>query len=180
MVISNDLLIERLQDVYDRAINAGNRRDFFIPLFEYISVYDEEPELEKAIKEIVTKGRQEIKNQTEYADKALEKAKVKYEIIKPLLEMEKRTGEDVEKRAKKFKKGMATLYRWIETFEKFGTVSSLAGNRENCGGKGKSRFPQETEEIINTIINEVYLDDQQLPFSNIYNVIANECKKFNV
>lgn len=120
------------------------------------------------------------KSQVEYGDKALDKANEKYEIIKPLLEMEKRTAKDVEKRAKKFKKGMATLYRWIETFEKFGTVSSLAGNRENCGGKGKSRFPQETEEIINTIINEVYLDDQQLPFSNIYNVIANECKKFNV
>lgn len=120
------------------------------------------------------------KSQVEYGDKALDKAKEKYEIIKPLLEMENRTAKDVEKRAKKFKKGMATLYRWIETFEKFGTVSSLAGNRENCGGKGKSRFPQETEEIINTIINEIYLDDQQLPFSNIYNVIANECKKFNV
>ncbi len=120
------------------------------------------------------------KSQVEYGDKALDKAKEKYEIIKPLLEMENRTAKDVEKRAKKFKKGIATLYRWIETFEKYGTVSSLAGNKENCGGKRKSRFPQETEEIINTIINEVYLDDQQLPFSNIYNVIANECKKFNV
>ena len=120
------------------------------------------------------------KSQVEYGDKALDKAKEKYEIIKPLLEMDNRTAKDVEKRAKRFKKGIATLYRWIETFEKFGTVSSLAENRENCGGKGKSRFPQKTEEIINTIINEVYLDEQQLPFSNIYNVIVNECKKFNV
>ena len=120
------------------------------------------------------------KSQIEYGDKALDKAKEKYEIIKPLLEMGNRTAKDVEKRAKRFKKGIATLYRWIETFEKYGTVSSLAGNRENCGGKGKSRFPHETEEIINTIINEVYLDEQQLPFSNIYNVIVNECKKFNV
>ena len=120
------------------------------------------------------------KSQVEYGDKALDKANEKYEIIKPLLEMDNRTAKDVEKRAKRFKKGIATLYRWIETFEKYGTVSSLAGNRENCGGKGKSRFPHETEEIINTIINEVYLDEQQLPFSNIYNVIVNECKKFNV
>ena len=121
-----------------------------------------------------------IKSQVEYDDKALEKAKEKYEIIKPLLEMENRTAKDVVKRAKKFHKSIATLYRWIETFNKYRTVSSLAGNRENCGGKGKSRFPQKTEEIINTIINEVYLDEQQLPFSNIYNVIVNECKKSNV
>lgn len=120
------------------------------------------------------------KSQIEYGDKALDKAKEKYEIIKPLLEMGNRTAKDVEKRAKRFKKGIATLYRWIETFNKYRTVSSLAGNRENCGGKGKSRFPQKTEEIINTIINEIYLDEQQLPFSNIYNVIVNECKKYNV
>lgn len=120
------------------------------------------------------------KSQVEYEDKALDKANEKYKIIKPLLEMENRTAKDVEKRAKKFKKGIATLYRWIETFERYGTVSSLAGNRQNCGAKGKSRLPQETEDIINTIINEVYLDEQQLPFSNIYNVIVNECKKEDV
>ena len=120
------------------------------------------------------------KSQVEYEDKALDKATEKYKIIKPLLEIENRTAKDVEKRAKRFKKGIATLYRWIETFEKYGTVSSLAGNRQNCGAKGKSRLPQETEDIINTIINEVYLDEQQLPFSNIYNVIVNECKKEKV
>lgn len=120
------------------------------------------------------------KSQFEYEDKALDKANEKYKIIKPLLEMKNRTAKDVEKRAKKFKKGIATLYRWIETFERYGTVSSLAGNRQNCGAKGKSRLPQETENIINTIINEVYLDEQQLPFSNIYNVIVNECKKEDV
>lgn len=120
------------------------------------------------------------KSQVEYEDKALDKATEKYKIIKPLLEMENRTAKDVEKRAKRFKKGIATLYRWIETFERYGTVSSLAGNRQNCGAKGKSRLPQETEDIINTIINEVYLDEQQLPFSNIYTVIVNECKKEEV
>lgn len=93
MVISNDLLIERLQDLYDRVINANNRRDFFIPLFEYITVYDEEPELEKAIKEIVNKGRQEIKNQTEYADKALVEMRKVYKEVKEYIEKEKVTNK---------------------------------------------------------------------------------------
>ena len=43
MVSSNNIIIERLQDIYDRAVSANNRRDFFIPLFEYITDYDEEP-----------------------------------------------------------------------------------------------------------------------------------------
>jgi len=47
------LIIERLQDIYDRAIKSDTRRDFFIPLFEYITVYDEEPVLGNAIKSIV-------------------------------------------------------------------------------------------------------------------------------
>ena len=42
------------------------------------------------------------KSQVEYGDKALDKANEKYEIIKPLLEMDNRTAKDVEKRAKKF------------------------------------------------------------------------------
>jgi hypothetical protein len=93
MVISNDLIIERLQDIYERAVNANNRRDFFIPLFEYIAVYDEEPELEKAIKEIVTKGRREIKNQTEYAEKALVEMRKVYKEVKDYIEKEKVTNK---------------------------------------------------------------------------------------
>ena len=60
MVTSNDLIIERLQDIYDRAIDANTRRDYFLTLFEYINVYDEEPVLEEVIKSIVTKGKSEI------------------------------------------------------------------------------------------------------------------------
>jgi hypothetical protein len=93
MVTSNDLIIERLQDIYDRAVNANNRRDFFIPLFEYITVYDEEPELEKAIKEIVTKGRQETKNQTEYANKTLVEMRKVYKEVKDYIDKEKVTNK---------------------------------------------------------------------------------------
>lgn len=46
------------------------------------------------------------KSQVEYEDKDLDKATEKYKIIKPLLEMENRTAKDVEKRAKRFKKGI--------------------------------------------------------------------------
>lgn len=89
MVNSYDLIIERLQDIYERAVNANNRRDFFLPLFEYIAVYDEEPELEKAIKAIVATGRQEIKKQNEYADRALVEMRKVYKEVKDYIEKEK-------------------------------------------------------------------------------------------
>lgn len=93
MVAQNELIIERLQDIYDRAIKSDTRRDFFIPLFEYITIYDEEPVLEKAIKSIVKNGRKEIKKQSLLADKALVEMHKVYKEVKNYIEKEKITNQ---------------------------------------------------------------------------------------
>ena len=93
MLAQNELIIERLQDIYDRAIKSDTRRDFFIPLFEYITVYDEEPVLEKAIKSIVKNGRREIKKQGILADKALVEIRKVYKEVKKYIEKEKVTNQ---------------------------------------------------------------------------------------
>ena len=46
-------------------------------------------------------------------DKEFEKALEKYNVIEPLLSLEKRTAKDVEAVAKKHKKGIATIYRRV-------------------------------------------------------------------
>jgi len=93
MLAQNELIIERLQDIYDRAIKSNTRRNFFIPLFEYITVYDEEPILEKAIKSIVKAGRKEIKKQGILADKALVEMRKVYKEVKSYIEKEKVTNQ---------------------------------------------------------------------------------------
>lgn len=105
-----------------------------------------------------------------------DEAKSRYLIIKPLLELPKRTTEDVQKVAKKSNKSVATLYRWIKRFETYGTVSSLSNTFHNCGAKGKSRLDPSVDAIVQSVIDELYLNKQQYPLSFIYLKIQDKCK----
>ncbi len=108
-------------------------------------------------------------------DKEFDKALEKYKIIEPLLDLENRTTKDVETVAKKHKKGIATIYRWLTTYETFNTVSSLSPAYKNSGAKGKSRLDKSVEAIIESVIDEFYLTKQQYPLSIIYMKIVEKC-----
>jgi putative transposase len=113
-------------------------------------------------------------------DKEFKKALAKYEIIEPLLKLKNRTAKDVQDVAKKHKKGVATLYRWIEKYETFGTVSSLSSSYKNSGAKGKSRLDKSVEAIIESVIDEFYLNKQQYPLSIIYMKIVEKCEALDL
>jgi putative transposase len=122
------------------------------------------------------KNAQEQSNElVDINDKEFEKALEKYKIIEPLLDLEKRTAKDVEAVAKKHQKGIATIYRWLTTYETFNTVSSLSPAYKNSGAKGKSRLDKSVEAIIESVIDEFYLTKQQYPLSIIYMKIVEKC-----
>ncbi len=116
------------------------------------------------------------KTLVETSEKDFTKAEERFKIIEPLLEIKNRTADHVKKIAKKHKKGIATIYRWLSTYEEYGTTSSLATKREHCGGKGKSRLDEAVDAIIDSVIEEFYLDKQQYPLSTIYMKIEGKCK----
>lgn len=113
-------------------------------------------------------------------DKEFEKALEKYKIIEPLLSLEKRTAKDVEDIAKKHQKGIATIYRWLTTYETFNTISSLSPAYKNSGAKGKSRLNKSVEAIIESVIDEFYLTKQQYPLSIIYMKIVEKCNNLDL
>ena len=113
-------------------------------------------------------------------DKEFEKALEKYKIIEPLLSLEKRTAKDVEDIAKKHQKGIATIYRWLTTYETFNTISSLSPAYKNSGAKGKSRLDKSVEAIIESVIDEFYLTKQQYPLSIIYMKIVEKCNNLDL
>lgn len=113
-------------------------------------------------------------------DKEFEKALEKYNIIEPLLALEKRTAKDVEAVAQKHKKGIATIYRWLTTYETFNTVSSLSSAYKNSGAKGKSRLDKSVEAIIESVIDEFYLTKQQYPLSIIYMKVVEKCNNLDL
>lgn len=120
-------------------------------------------------------AQEQSKELIDISDKEFEKALEKYKIIEPLLDLEKRTAKDVEAVAKKHQKGIATIYRWLTTYETFNTVSSLSPAYKNSGAKGKSRLDKSVEAIIESVIDEFYLTKQQYPLSIIYMKIVEKC-----
>ncbi|MDK2042370.1 Mu transposase C-terminal domain-containing protein [Aliarcobacter butzleri] len=112
--------------------------------------------------------------------KDFDKANERYEIIRSLVNKKDRTTSDVLKIAKKYKKGIATIYRWLNTYEQYRSVSSLASKREFCGAKGKSRLNDNIDTIINSVIEEYYLHKQKYPLQMIYDEIVYKCKHSNL
>ncbi|OHE05421.1 DDE-type integrase/transposase/recombinase [Sulfurimonas sp. RIFOXYB12_FULL_35_9] len=115
----------------------------------------------------------------ELDEKSYETAIKKFNIINPLLNLKSRTMEDIKVIAKKHKVGVATLYRWLEKYENSGTISSLASAYKNSGGKGKARLSEETENVMESVINSLYLNQQQYPLEMIYRNIVENCRSIN-
>ncbi|MCS4299347.1 MULTISPECIES: Mu transposase C-terminal domain-containing protein [Acinetobacter] len=90
-----------------------------------------------------------------------QKAWDKYLLIKPLLDLEKneRTLEQVENVAKKAKKNVATIYRWLNKLEETGRVSTLLRKPRN--DIKKSRLENKTQEFIDDVISKFYLTSQR-------------------
>ena len=114
------------------------------------------------------------------SSKEFEISQKRFNIIEPLLKLESRTAKDVETVATKHKIGIATLYRWIKKYEECKTLSSLSTKREYCGVKGKSRLPESVNTIINSIIEERFLNKQEYPLQDIYDEIVYKCNNANL
>lgn len=121
-------------------------------------------------------AKQEPTHLVELDEKNYEIARQRFEIIEPLLDLPKRTLKDVEAVAKQHQKGPATIYKWLEKYETYGTISSLATSYKNCGGKNKGRLNDSVEIVIELVIKKLYLNKQQYPFSTIYREIEKECQ----
>lgn len=71
---------------------------------------------------------------------------------------------------------IATLYRWKQTYEKFGVLSSLVPKKKN-GGRGKGRLDDSLEEVVDETINNFYLQPNKPSLSQLYREIKKRCLK---
>ena len=120
------------------------------------------------------------KTLVDLSEKDFDKANERFEIIKSLIDKKDRSANDVLKVAKKYKKGIATIYRWLNTYEQYRSISSLSSKREFCGAKGKSRLNESVDTVINDVIEEYYLNKQQYPLQMIYDEIVYKCRNLNI
>ena len=94
-------------------------------------------------------------------EEAWEGAVKRFKSLKPLLEMDrtKRTFEKVQKVADAVGKHPATIYRWIEAYERSERVSVFL--RKGRSDRGKNRLSNKVNAIIETAIKKIYLTAEQ-------------------
>jgi putative transposase len=95
--------------------------------------------------EVDPKAVSENKRSKEALEKLNEVAQQKVEIIKPLLNMAKRTRKAVEERAAEFGRGASTLYEWIAEYGQEREIENLYSKLRSDAGT--NRIPSATEEI---------------------------------
>lgn len=97
-----------------------------------------------------------------FTEEELEKAKIRFEIIKPFLTELRGNKAELIKAAEKHGYNASTLYNWIFRYETCGHIGGLVDS-EGRGGKGGKRLNDDRlEEQISEVINEVYLDGKSV------------------
>ena len=102
-------------------------------------------------------------------------ARSRFETIKPLLNKAGRKAADVEARATFANVHCATVYRWLDAYERSGLLSSLLP--PNRKGAGEKKLDQEIEAIINATIKEVYLTKRKRSVMKTFKEVKDRCKK---
>jgi putative transposase len=87
-------------------------------------------------------------------------AEKRFATIRPLLGDVRRTRESVAVQAQAAKVHTATVYRWLELYERTGRVSALLPTKPN-GGRGQSRLSPGVETVIKETLENYYLKQQK-------------------
>lgn len=93
MVTEIELVLDKLQAIYDRAINANSKKVFFITLFEYVDLFDNQPLLEPVWQSIVELGRSEVKPLQELENQSIQEMQTVYKQVRQYVTDKKLTGE---------------------------------------------------------------------------------------
>lgn len=94
------------------------------------------------------------------ADEEWKIAQKRYASISPLVGRLTIGREDAEERAKEVGVNVATLYRWLKSYNTTGLIISLIPQKRGWQ-KGNRRTAPETEKIIQEVIEEFYLTRQR-------------------
>src|SRR6202035_5520597 len=86
---------------------------------------------------------------------AWKRAVTRFQVLKPLLEMDraKRTFEKVQKVANALGRHPATIYRWMEAYERSERISVFL--RKDRSDRGKSRLSKKVNAIIEAAIKKI-------------------------
>lgn len=106
-------------------------------------------------------------------DEAWQLAKSRLEIIKPLLDINGRTRQQVAELALQHSLHINTLYLWLRAYESSGLLSSLLPKSRK--DKGMLKLDDTVEEIIKEAIATEYLSKQKKSQQKVCNKVRQRC-----
>lgn len=107
------------------------------------------------------------------------KAKQRFEIIKPIMEGSFGKKEVIEI-AGKSGVHYTTLYHWISLYKGTGLLQSLVPLTAMRGPRGHIRIDEQADLITKHVIDTMYLTKDKLPIKTIYMEIIKRCKQAEV
>jgi putative transposase len=112
--------------------------------------------------------------------KAWQTAVKRFKALKPLIEMTpaERTLEKVQKVAAVVRKHPATVYRWIEAYERSERISAFL--RKGRADRGKSRLSKKVDAIIETAIKKIYLTAERPAAAAVIEEVQLQCFKSGI
>ena len=112
---------------------------------------------------------------TNISDAEWEKARERYEAIKPLIGMDRYVHTNaVSDRAKEVGRSRISLYRWLQRFESEGKLSALLTGKSSGGAK--KRLDPAVEAIIENAIEEEYLTPQRKTAAAVCRIVKKRCE----
>ncbi len=102
-------------------------------------------------------------------------AKLRYEVISPLL-WRRRSKKEVIERSHEFGLNETTIYDWLGRFETTGRIAELAPNYKERGGKGKSRLKPAVEAIVEATIKEMIEEGKRTTLDEVTKKSDKRCK----
>ena len=155
-------------DVIARRADTGALEALSIHLLEPVDIQDHSSTKESGHRDL-----------SMFSEKEWREAEMRLQTIRPLLNLSRRTIEDVNRVAKQAKVHVATIYAWLNLYEDGGEVTSLIPQRSGRKA-GVKLVSTAVEVVIDTVINEAYLNEQKLRPKDISDEVLRRCKLINI
>ncbi|HEX8459718.1 MAG TPA: Mu transposase C-terminal domain-containing protein [Pyrinomonadaceae bacterium] len=122
-----------------------------------------------------TAGERIEEELSQVSDADWQEANRRFQIIRPLLSLQRRTKEAVAEQARASSVHHSTLYRWIDAYERIGLVSALLPSKRGYP-QGRLRLSPEVEAVIQATIEDFYLHKQKRSVQATCDEVLRRCR----
>lgn len=109
------------------------------------------------------------------SDEDWQEANRRFQIIRTLLGLRRRTKDGVAEQARAAGVHHSTLYRWLDAYERTGLVSALLPGKRGCP-QGKRRLSPEVEAVVQATIEDYYLHRQKRSVQATCDEVLRRCR----